>query len=53
MQILERQGAAKDFYTPALLGEVQKGCTNWDKWFSDPANLWAKNATIFQDDSGI
>ncbi|KAI4200170.1 MAG: hypothetical protein LQ350_004131 [Teloschistes chrysophthalmus] len=53
MQILERRGAADKLYTPARLGEVDKGCANWDKWFSDPKNLWSQNATTFQDDSGI
>ncbi|KAL8662030.1 MAG: hypothetical protein Q9202_005084 [Teloschistes flavicans] len=53
MQLAERQGAAQKIYTAARLDAVEKGCASWDKWFSNPSNLWSNNVTIFQDDSGI
>ncbi|KAI4091883.1 MAG: hypothetical protein LQ344_003840 [Seirophora lacunosa] len=53
MQILERQEAAAQILTPQRLEVVKDGCRKWNEWFSDPDNLWSKNVTIFQDDSGI
>ncbi|KAL9020067.1 MAG: hypothetical protein Q9185_002681 [Variospora sp. 1 TL-2023] len=53
MQILERQEAAAQILTPQRLDVVREGCRKWKKWFSNEENLWEKNATIFQDDSGI
>lgn len=53
MQILERQEDAAGILTPERLKPVRDGCQKWDKWSSNPNNLWAKNITIFQDDSGI
>ena len=53
MQILEQQDALLKQMTPARLAPVEKGCATWDKWFSNPNNLWDANVTFFQDDSGI
>ncbi|KAI4287115.1 MAG: hypothetical protein L6R35_003630 [Caloplaca aegaea] len=53
MQILERQEAAAQILTPQRLDVVREGCRKWKEWFSNEENLWEKNATIFQDDSGI
>ncbi|KAI4110559.1 MAG: hypothetical protein LQ345_006970 [Seirophora villosa] len=53
MQILERQEAAAQILTPQRLEVVKDGCRKWNEWFSNPDNLWDKNVTIFQDDSGI
>lgn len=53
MQILERQEDLKKELTPQRLKPVEDGCRTWDKWFSNPANLWDGNFTTFQDDSGI
>ncbi|KAI4183414.1 MAG: hypothetical protein LQ348_004687 [Seirophora lacunosa] len=53
MQILERQEAAAQILTPQRLEVVKDGCRKWNEWFRDPDNLWSKNVTIFQDDSGI
>lgn len=53
MQILERQEALQKQMTPALLEPVQKGCETWDKWFSNPENLWHPDPRFFQEDSGI
>ena len=53
MQILERQEDLRKQLTPAKLDPVSKGCASWDKWFSDPKNLWQTDVRFFQDDSGI
>ncbi|KAL8929073.1 MAG: hypothetical protein Q9172_000616 [Xanthocarpia lactea] len=53
MQILESQEALQKQMTRARLEPVEKGCATWDKWFSDPKNLWDPNVTFFQEDSGI
>ncbi|KAL8649405.1 MAG: hypothetical protein Q9210_004422 [Variospora velana] len=53
MQILERQEAAAQILTPQRLDVVREGCRKWKEWFGNEENLWGKNVTVFQDDSGI
>ncbi|EEP77436.1 potential laccase [Uncinocarpus reesii 1704] len=54
LQILERKD---DFIAhlesrPRDVREMERVCTNWDTWFSNPANHWDPDG-FFQDDSGI
>lgn len=55
LQILENQAKLKKSMTPGRLKEVERGCRNWDLWFSDHSNFWHPDggALGFQDDSGI
>ena len=54
MQILER---APDIKSPRFPDgwddHVEEGCEEWQKWYSDPGNLWDSRYKYFQDDSGI
>ncbi|KAL8704103.1 MAG: hypothetical protein Q9201_002737 [Fulgogasparrea decipioides] len=54
MQILERQEDLQKQISPTKAKPVIDGCASWDKWFSDPNNLWnSTDIRAFQDDSGI
>ncbi|KAL8731715.1 MAG: hypothetical protein Q9181_004204 [Wetmoreana brouardii] len=54
MQILERQEDLQKQISPIKAKPVIFGCASWDKWFSNPKNLWnSTDVRAFQDDSGI
>ena len=65
LQIIERQKAAAniwpDFASSHALNESQRVCDNWNKWWGNCGNWWARNGSTscgtgelgFQPDSGI
>ena len=54
MEILERAPAINPpLFSDGFDEPIKAGCRDWEKWFSDPTNLWSSDVSNFQDDSGI